>query len=79
VNPAYPPAAQAAQVEGSVVLEATVNKDGRVESVRVLNGNPLLQSAAADAVKQWRYEPLLLHGVPVPFILTVTVNFSMPR
>jgi periplasmic protein TonB len=79
VNPAYPPAAQAAQVAGSVVIEATVSADGRVESVKVLNGNPLLQTAAVDAVKQWRYQPLMLNGVPVPFILTVTVNFSLPR
>jgi protein TonB len=79
VNPEYPPAAQQAQIEGTVVLEATVNKAGRVESVRVVNGNPLLTQSAIQAVKQWQYEPLLLNGDPVEFILTVTVNFSMPR
>jgi protein TonB len=79
VNPEYPMVAQAAHVEGNVVLEATVNKSGRVESVRVVNGNPLLEAAAIAAVKQWRYEPLLLNGEPVPFILTVTVSFKMPR
>jgi protein TonB len=79
VNPEYPPVAQAAQVEGAVVLEATVNKSGRVESVRVVNGSPLLDAAAIAAVKQWRYEPLLLNGEPVQFILTVTVTFRMPR
>jgi protein TonB len=78
VNPVYPPAAQAAQVAGAVVLEATVNKDGRVESVRVVNGHPMLQTAAVSAVKQWSYEPLRLNGEPVPFILTVTVSFTMP-
>lgn len=79
VNPVYPPAAQAAQVAGAVVLEATVNKSGRVEGVRVVNGHPMLQTAAVSAVKQWTYEPLRLNGEPVPFILTVTVTFTMPR
>ena len=79
VNPQYPAVAQTAQVEGTVVLEATVNKAGRVESVRVVNGNPLLDPAAIEAVKQWRYEPLTLNGEPVPFILTVTVSFRVPR
>jgi protein TonB len=79
VNPVYPPVAQAAQVEGAVVLEATVGKDGRVDAVRVVNGSPLLNAAATEAVKQWRYEPLLLNGEPVPFVLTVTVSFKMPR
>jgi protein TonB len=78
VNPVYPPAAQAAQVAGTVVLEATVNKSGRVEGVRVVNGHPMLQTAAVSAVKQWTYEPLRLNGEPVPFILTVTVSFTMP-
>jgi protein TonB len=79
VNPVYPPAAQAAQIEGSVALEAMVGKSGRVESVRVVSGNPLLQAAAIAAVKQWVYEPLRLNGEPVAFILTVNVNFSIPR
>jgi protein TonB len=79
VNPEYPAVAQSAQVEGAVVLEATVGKDGRVDSVRIVNGNPLLNASAIAAVKQWRYEPLQLNGDPVPFILTVTVSFRMPR
>jgi protein TonB len=79
VNPAYPMAAQSAQVEGSVILEATVGKDGRVQTVRVVRGHALLEQAAITAVKQWRYEPLALNGEPVPFVLTVTLNFSIPR
>jgi protein TonB len=55
-----------------------VNKNGRVEDVRVLKGHPMLQTAAVSAVKQWTYEPLRLNGDPVPFILTVTVTFTMP-
>jgi protein TonB len=79
VNPAYPPMAQSAQIEGVVVLEATVDKQGGVRAVRVVRGNPLLDPAAIAAVKQWRYEPLTLNGEPMEFILTVTVNFSIPR
>jgi protein TonB len=79
VNPVYPAGAQAAQVEGAVVVEATVDTSGRVDSVRVINGHPMLQAAAATAVKQWTYQPLLLNGQPVPFILTVTVTFHLPR
>lgn len=79
VNPVYPPAAQSAQVEGSVMLEATVDGNGRVQSVRVARSHALLEAAAIAAVKQWRYEPLLLNGQPTPFILTVTINFSIPR
>jgi protein TonB len=79
VNPAYPAVAQSAQVEGSVILEATVGKDGRVQTVRVVRGHPLLEQAAITAVKQWRYEPLALNGEPVPFVLTVTLNFTIPR
>lgn len=80
VNPQYPQIAQAAHVEGNVVVEATVGRDGRVDAVRVVNGNPLLKAqAAVEAVKQWRHQPLLLNGEPVPFILTVAVSFTMPR
>ena len=79
VNPSYPAMAQAAQAEGSVVLEATVDKSGSVRTVRVVRGNPLLDGAAIAAVKQWKYEPLMLNGDPMEFILTVTVNFSIPR
>ncbi len=79
VNPVYPPAAQNAQVEGTVVIEATVSKSGHIENVKVVKGNPLLDPAAIAAVKQWEYAPLLLNGEPVEFILTVTVSFSMPK
>jgi protein TonB len=79
VNPEYPAAAALAQAEGIVVLEATVGKDGRVDSVRAVSGHPMLQTAAVDAVKRWVYQPLLLNGEPVPFVLTVTVSFKIPR
>lgn len=79
-HPEYPQIAQAAMLEGIVILEATVDGDGRVESVRVLRSKgALLDRAAIDAVKQWRYSPLIFHGKPHPFILTVTVSFSLER
>jgi protein TonB len=79
VNPVYPPVAQSAQIEGSVVLEATVDKSGGVRAVRVVRGHSILDDAAIAAVKQWRYQPLMLNGEPMEFVLTVTVNFSIPR
>jgi periplasmic protein TonB len=79
VNPTYPPIAQSARTEGSVVLEAVVDKAGHVQTVKVVRSQPLLDAAAIEAVKQWRYEPLNLNGEPTPFILTVTVAFTMPK
>ena len=66
-----------AKIQGVVVLEATVGRDGRVEDVRVLRSVPLLDKAATDAVLQWRYAPLLLNGKAERFILTVTLTFSL--
>jgi protein TonB len=77
VEPEYPPLAVAANVEGTVILEATVNKRGHVAGVEVLRSHPLLATAAIDAVKQWQYEPLMLNGSPQPFVLTVTVSFNL--
>ena len=77
VPPVYPPIAVSAKVQGVVILEATVGRDGHVEEVRVLRSVPLLEQAAKDAVMQWRYAPLLLNGKPERFILTVTLTFSL--
>ena len=77
VSPVYPPIAVSAKVEGVVILEATVGRDGRVEEVRVLRSVPLLDNAARDAVLQWEYAPLLLNGKPERFILTVTLSFNL--
>jgi protein TonB len=77
VAPAYPPMARKARVEGTVSLEATINTQGRVTDVKVLRGNPLLDDAAADAVKEWKYSPTLLNGTPVAVVMTVTVNFHL--
>jgi protein TonB len=77
VDPVYPRVAQAARIEGVVILEATIDARGRVIDVRVLRSQPMLDQAAVDAVRQWIYTPTLLNGVPVPIIMTVTVNFKL--
>lgn len=77
VEPTYPEIALVAKVTGLVILEATVGVDGAVESVRVLRSVKFLDQAAVDAVKQWRYSPLVLNGIPTPFVLSVTLSFSV--
>ena len=77
VPPVYPPIAVSAKIQGVVILEATVGRNGHVEEVRVLRSVPLLDQAAKDAVLQWRYAPLLLNGKPERFILTVTLSFTL--
>lgn len=77
VRPAYPDIAQRARVQGTVIIEATIGKDGTIEEARVLRSIPLLDDAALQAVRQWRYEPTYLNGEPVPVIVTVTVQFTL--
>jgi len=79
VEPTYPDIALVAKVTGLVILEASIGTDGTVQSVRVLRSVKFLDEAAVDAVKQWRYQPLVLNGVPTPFILSVTLNFSVKQ
>lgn len=77
VPPVYPALAQAARLQAIVILEAHVNTSGRVQSTKVLRGQPLFDEAATEAVRQWRYMPLLLNGQPTEFLLTVTVQFNL--
>jgi TonB family protein len=77
VPPIYPPEAQMARVQGVVILEATIAVDGRVSDAKVLRSIPLLDQPALDAVRSWEFTPTYLNGVPVPVIMTVTVNFSL--
>ena len=77
VSPSYPDIAKQARVQGVVILECTISPQGKVSDVKVLRGIPLLDQAAVDAVRQWVYTPTLLNGVPVPVIMTVTVNFKL--
>jgi TonB family protein len=78
VTPVDPPMAVASRVQGIVVLEATIGTDGKVRQVTVLSGEPLLQQAAIDAVDAWEFTPTLIDGVPVPVIMAMTVNFTLP-
>jgi protein TonB len=77
VDPVYPELAVQSHLRALVILEAEVDVSGQVRTVKVLRGHPLLDDAAMQAVKQWRYQPLLLDGAPTAFILSVTVNFNL--
>ena len=79
VAPIYPTIARASGVEGMVIIEAVIAVDGTVRDARVLRSVMLLDHAALDAVKQWRYAPTRLNGVAVPVIVTVTVHFRLQR
>jgi len=79
VAPRYPAIAQASRVEGVVILEAVIAEDGSVQDVRVLRSKPLLDDAAVEAVRQWRFTPTLLGGQPVPVVMTVTVSFTLNK
>ena len=65
-----------ARVQGTVVLQAILGKDGRVQDLKVLSGHPLLVRAAMDAVKTWRYQPTLLNSEPVDVLTEIDVNFK---
>ncbi|MPZ18540.1 MAG: TonB family protein [Luteitalea sp.] len=77
VDPIYPAEAQAARVQGIVILETIVGTDGTVTDARTLESVPMLDQAARDAVLQWTYTPTIVNGVAVPVIVTVTVNFTL--
>jgi protein TonB len=77
VNPVYPAIAQSARVQGVVIIEAIIGPNGKVQEAKVLRSIPLLDAAALDAVKQWEYTPTMLNNMPVPVIMTVTVNFTL--
>jgi protein TonB len=78
VEPAYPPMAVSARLQGVVILEAIVDEEGTVKEVKVLRSvNTLLDREALTAVRQWRYAPVVLNGTRVPFVLTVSLSFSL--
>ncbi len=78
-KPVYPTLAIQTRISGTVRLEAVIGIDGKVYSLRLVQGHPLLVSAAIDAVKQWRYTPTLLNGEPVELEMQVDVNFQLAR
>jgi protein TonB len=77
VTPVYPFLAKQARVEGVVTLEAIITRQGAIQSLRVLSGHILLNEAALEAVKQWRYRPTLLNGEPVEVITNIVVTFRL--
>jgi len=76
-EPSYPPLARQARVSGIVHLTALISTEGRISSLRAMDGHPLLIKAAIDAVKQWVYRPTLLNGVPVEVVTEITVTFTL--
>jgi len=76
-QPNYPPIAKAARVSGTVVLQATISKTGAIENLHVMSGPAMLQQAALDAVRTWRYRPYLLNNEPVEVETTVNVIFTL--
>jgi periplasmic protein TonB len=77
VQPNYPPLARQARIQGTVLLQAEISKDGTIENLRLINGHPMLAPAAIEAVKQWRYKPYMLNGEPVAVETQVQVNFTL--
>jgi len=77
VNPAYPPLARQARIQGTVILQAQISKTGEIENLQLVSGHPMLAPAAIEAVKQWKYRPYLLNGEPVEVETQVQVNFTL--
>jgi protein TonB len=77
VNPTYPPLAKAARIQGVVILQAQISRDGTIENLQLISGHPMLAPAAIEAVKQWKYKPYLLNGEPVEVDTQIQVNFNL--
>lgn len=76
-KPAYPRIAVQTRTQGTVHIQAIIERDGTIGHLKVLSGPPLLVNAALDAVKQWRYKPTLLNGEPVEVVTEIDVNFAL--
>ena len=76
-RPVYPEVARTARVQGTVILEAVLDTNGRVTQLKVIRSVPLLDQAALDAVRQWRYTPSIYAGRPVSVLMTITVRFTL--
>jgi protein TonB len=77
VQPNYPPLAKQARIQGAVVLQAVIGKDGTIQNLHAVSGHPMLMQSAIDAVRQWKYKPYFLNGEPVEVDTQVTVNFTL--
>jgi len=76
-TPTYPPIAKAARVSGTVVIQATISKTGTIENLKVVSGPAMMQQAALDAVRTWRYRPYLLNGEPVEVETEIKLQFRL--
>jgi TonB family protein len=79
VQPMYPPLARQTRISGKVSLHVIISKEGTVSDVQVVSGHPLLLASSIDAVRQWRYEPMLLNGQPVEVDTTVDVVYVLDQ
>jgi len=80
VNPVYPLEARQARIQGVVILNVTIAKDGHVADAKVISStDPLLVPGSVEAVRQWVYKPVMLNGEPVEVITTVTINYSLGK
>jgi protein TonB len=77
VQPTYPALARSARIQGAVMLQAVISRQGTIENLIVLTGHPMLVPAAIDAVRQWHYRPYILNNEPVEVETQITVNFSL--
>ena len=77
VEPIYPEEAKRIGVQGQVVMDVTIDGQGSVTEVKVQKGHPLLNDAALEAVKQWKYNPTFLNGTPIPVIAVVNLDFEL--
>jgi protein TonB len=77
VQPTYPALARSARIQGTVLLQAVISRQGKIENLSVLRGHPMLVPAAIDAVRQWRYRPYILNDEPVEVETQITVNFTL--
>jgi periplasmic protein TonB len=77
IQPAYPPLARQARIQGPVVLQAEIGKDGSIQNLHLISGHPMLAPAAIEAIKQWKYKPYILNGEPVEVETTITFNFTL--
>jgi TonB family protein len=75
--PEYPKAAKLAMIQGTVRFQALISKDGKIKSLKVLSGHPLLVKPAMDAVRRYRYQPTLVKGKPVEVLTEIDVNFTL--
>jgi len=79
IPPVYPPLAKQARIQGTVVMNATIARDGTVQNLTMVSGHPLLAQAAMDAVRQWVYQPTLLNGEPVGVETEIDVNYTLAK